>query len=120
MKRLMLLFFFVVRVASAQDTLNVDTGNNLFSSLRACEISTKTPYDAAYCHLGRGFIEGVVHTLDALGYMRMPEHVTNAQLYDIVRKYLDNHPENRQNTSAVLVVKAFNAVGWVSIPGFKG
>jgi len=55
--------------------------------------------EEAFC---LGYVVGIRDILPAC----VPQTVTNGQLTDIVRKYLEENPVNREGPSALLILKA--------------
>jgi uncharacterized beta-barrel protein YwiB (DUF1934 family) len=56
-----------------------------------------------------GYISGIVDTWNGLLFCP-PSHVTNGQIYDIVFKYLDEHPEKRNLSADILIVEALQKI----------
>jgi hypothetical protein len=52
-----------------------------------------------------GYIMGVVETLDA-GVFCQPEGVTNGQQWDVVKKYIDDKPEELHHLGSIIVITA--------------
>ena len=90
--------------ASAQGARFFYTGNELWS---LC--SGKSDYASGVCI---GFVAGVADTLAVgtgilgLGRACFPEQVTEGQARDVVKRYLEQHPERRHYTAANLVAEA--------------
>lgn len=61
------------------------------------------------CSLAEGYTQGVVSHMSYHGEFNLPNHVTIGQVYDVVKKYLTDHPESRNQPSVVLVETAVKA-----------
>ena len=61
------------------------------------------------CSLAEGFTQGVVSHMTSHGEFNLPNRVTFGQIYDVVKKYLTDHPENRNQPSVALVETAVKA-----------
>lgn len=64
----------------------------------------------ANCHKARGYIEGATDVIVAMRQIQLPR-TTKGQIYDVVEKYLNDHPESRQENSNLLIDKAI-VVAW--------
>jgi len=51
----------------------------------------------------QAYVFGVVDVLEDAGYMCIPSNVKGRQLFAIVMKYIDNHPEEWNKTASYLV-----------------
>jgi ABC-type sulfate transport system permease component len=80
------------------------SGNELWD---ACQANPATePIKATFC---TAYIVGASETFRALvgGYYCVPDNVPNGQLIEIVKLYLRDHPEKRQDSAPTLITLAF-------------
>jgi hypothetical protein len=100
---------FCISVHSPQEhKLQLDTGNDVLSACTDENYYYKTPCQS--------YIDGVVsgYQLATQGFsltpvegkMCIPIGVKRGQGYDVVVKFLEDHPETRQENSAVVIVNA--------------
>jgi len=54
----------------------------------------------------QGFVMGLSIGLSGIGYFCPPPGSIQGQGYDVVKKYLEDHPENRHESAAVLAMDA--------------
>lgn len=109
---------FASQAGQAQSGFDVSTGNGLLSGLGSCADIKKSilsgddaPVTAiANCHKARGYIEGATDVIVAMRQIQLPR-TTKGQIYDVVEKYLNDHPESRQENSNLLIDKAI-VVAW--------
>lgn len=86
-----------------------DTGNRLHEDCRAANY-----FNRGYCG---GYVTGIVDTIESLqargvlpaDALCIPEESTKGQLVDVVKKYLDDHPERRHLEAGSLVPEALNS-----------
>jgi hypothetical protein len=82
------------------------SGNELWG---LCEAGGKGSVEEAGCGM---YVVGTVDTFRALHdsvqvtHYCIPDNVTNSQLIDVVKLYLRNHPENRQDAGPTLIMIA--------------
>jgi hypothetical protein len=89
--------------AAAQQPTTFLSGNDLWS-----HCSGKSVFDAGLC---TGYVAGIA---DALGagsaifgnWACLPEGVNGEQAQDVVMRYLEQHPETRYYSAAILVAEA--------------
>ena len=106
-----LLFFAICHSAYAQPgniLSDIRYGNGLYRALKECE-AQKTAIESMDCFAAYGYIGGV---RDNDANILVPADARWEQAFDIVRDFLENHPEKRQLASVVLIRTAFRAVGW--------
>ncbi len=107
---------FASQAGQAQSGFAVSTGNGLLSGLGLCADIRKSlsggdaPLTAmAYCNKARGYIEGATDVILVVRQIQLPAHTTKGQIYDVVEKYLNDHPESRQEYSNILIERAIVA-----------
>ena len=113
---------FASQAGQAQSGFDVSTGNGLLSGLGSCADIKKSilsgddaPLTAiANCHKARGYIEGATDVIVAMRQIQLPARTTKGQIYDVVEKYLNDHPESRQENSNLLIAKAIVAAWGVN------
>jgi len=95
----------VVLLAGTASAWEAESGNELYELL-----ASKSTYSR---FVGEGYILGVIDTTDSLNRVwhlpvqwTIPPKVTKRQVFDAVTKYLEEHPEDRNETAYVLVNKA--------------
>jgi hypothetical protein len=106
---------FGSQLGQAQSGFDVSTGNGLLSGLQACAgikpDSDPSLTTIAYCSKARGYIEGATAVIFDVRQIQLPAHTTKGQIYDVVEKYLNDHPESRQEYSNHLIERAI-AAAW--------
>lgn len=86
------------------------TGNELANYLATNkQINEGKRGDAFDSALSIGYIEGVGDSLKAADAICPPTGSTRGQGMDVVRKYLDSHPESRHLNGAVIVTAALKS-----------
>ena len=95
----------VVLFAGTAPAWEAESGNELYELL-----TSKSPYSR---FVAEGYILGVIdttHTLNRVWHLPLqwtiPPKATKRQVFDAVTKYLEEHPEDRNETAYVLVNKA--------------
>jgi len=100
-----LVGFVVLALCSTQAFASVYfiTGNELYKNYLESKNDASTEYflKGAYC----GYVFGVTDSFDGVSYL-IPDHVNGNQIFDIVGKYLEAHPERRHLAAYVLVIDA--------------
>lgn len=107
------LFTSFFTVPARAQRVRLDTGNDLLASFHDCDakyltntLTDKLIVQDENCQFLRGYIAGVLNAGSAFGVFSIPENVTNGQIWDVVRHYLESHPESRQTDSTTLIVTA--------------
>jgi hypothetical protein len=101
---------------------DVSTGNGLLRGLQSCadvKRAALSGTDAsllaiAYCSKANGYIEGATAVIFDVRQIQLPAHVTKGQIYDVVEKYLNDHPESRHEYSNLLIERAIVAAWGVN------
>ena len=75
------------------------SGNDLFNY---CE-DTGVNWSSGYCD---GYVSGIAELATTVGSICPSEAVNNRQVWDITRKYLEQHPETRDQVAEYLVLRA--------------
>ncbi len=103
------LTLLVVLFAGTASAWEAESGNELYELL-----ASKSPYSR---FVGEGYILGVIDTTHYLNRVwhlpvqwTLPPKVTKRQIFDAVKKYLANQPEDRNQTAYVSVNKALGGV----------
>ena len=80
------------------------SGNELWDACQA-HLATE-PIKATFC---TAYIVGAGETFRGLvgGYYCLPDNVPNGQLIEIVKHYLRDHPQKRQDSAPTLITLAF-------------
>lgn len=109
--------------AQSHNSNRLNSGNDMVTAFAACTRFASSggqgPYwgwedDNNRCEHLDGYIEGVVDTdlslcrflaTSGCGF-EIPDDVTSGQVYDVVQKYIENHPENRQQPANLLITLA--------------
>lgn len=96
---------FVVLFAGTAFSWEVESGSELYGLL-----ASKSPYTR---FVGEGYILGVIDTTHSINKVwhlpeqwTLPTTVTKRQIFDAVKQYLEEHPENRDQTAHFLINKA--------------
>lgn len=104
------LFVFGVMPGLAQDAqpFGVRSGNDVYEGIGACHSLTANSENdqVVRCFVTSGYLDGVTQTLGSLGLIAPPGGVTHGQIEDVVHRYLDIHPENRQKAAVTLILLA--------------
>jgi len=107
------LFLFAIGVQAQSNPYVVETGNDLLRGFQACDDAKTAPNESSlvfaesYCHQAEGYILGAASVIFATAPAKFDVGgVSNKQIYDVVRKYLVDHPETRQKPSCVLILGA--------------
>ena len=105
-----LLAFGAVPGHTAQEhqSFQVKSGNDVYEGIGACHSLSTNSEDnqAVRCFVTGGYLDGVIHTLDHLHLIDVPTGVTHGQIEDVVHRYLDIHPETRQESAVALIFSA--------------
>jgi len=112
------VFMLLVPAVKAQslEPFSVNTGNDLLRNLQTCEALGKadghSPLNVVVCMRTTGFVEGASAAFNAteapdspnsIGAIAIPSGVLMAQVVAVVRRYLENHPEIRNQPSLGLI-----------------
>ena len=96
------LTFLVVLYGGMASASEAESGNELYELL-----ASKSPYSR---FVGQGYILGVMdatHSLNRVWRLPVrwiiPPAVTNGEIFKAVKKYLEQHPNERDNTAYVLI-----------------
>jgi hypothetical protein len=96
------LTILVVLFAGMASASEAERGHDLYQLL-----ASESPYSR---YVGESYILGVMdatHSIDRVWRLpvrwTIPPDVTNGQIFEAVRKYLDQHPEERDKTAYLLV-----------------
>ena len=98
-----LLLLFVPTMLIAYDDLF--SGNKL-KELMDHKDPVVTPQVVHDRGIAQGFVMGVAGVLSTGEYYCPPTGSTQSQAYDVVKKYLEDHPENRYLPAHFLVAEA--------------
>ena len=92
----------VVLLAGMASASEAESGNQLYQL-----VASESPYSR---FVGLGYILGVMDTTNSLNKVwrlpvqwTIPPRVTNGEILEAVRKYLEQHPEEREKTAYVLI-----------------
>ena len=95
----------VVLLAGTASAWEAESGNELYELL-----ASKSPYSR---FVGEGYVLGVIDTTHSLNRVwhlpvkwTITPGVTKGQIYEAVKQYLEEHPEERNQTAYSLVDKA--------------
>lgn len=91
------IFFVLMGFCSVTYAFDND-GNSLYTYMKSSDDEEQI--------FALGFIVGVSNLLQALNYHCPPDNSTRRQVYDTVKKYLRDHPEERNQYADLLVTKA--------------
>jgi hypothetical protein len=96
------LTFLVVLYGGMASASEAESGNELYELL-----ASKSPYSR---FVGQGYILGVMdatHSLNRVWRLPVrwiiPPAVTNGEIFKAVKKYLEQHPNERDKTAYVLI-----------------
>ncbi len=99
------LTILVVLLAGMASASGPESGDELYELL-----ASKSPYTR---FVGHAYVLGVIdttHSLNRVWHLPvqwiLPPKVTKRQIFDAVKQYLKNHPEDRNQTAYVSVNKA--------------
>ena len=84
------------------------TGNELYTGLQ--DWRARPSVDLVNASSKFGFVQGVAEATDGLYFCSPSSGVTQGQIADIVFLYLQNRPENRNQSASVLIVNALQSV----------
>jgi hypothetical protein len=91
---------FMAAFASSPATAGFQSGNDLYGICKNADVS------APWVCLG--YAEGAFDAYSSWGMYCAPNGVEAGQVRDVLTRYLENHPENRQNAAAELSIRAFS------------
>jgi Rap1a immunity proteins len=100
------LLFIIAYTACAAVDAGFDSGNRLYEDCRS-----ENYFNRGYCG---GYVTGIVDSIEAMqasgvlpeSALCIPEGATKGQLADVVRQYLEDHPERRHADAGSLVPEA--------------
>jgi hypothetical protein len=99
---------FVVMFAAMTSASEAESGNELYKLL-----ASESPYSR---FVGQGYVLGVIDTTRSLNRVwrlpvrwTIPPEVTNAEIFEAVKDYLEQHPEERDQTAYTLVNTALGS-----------
>ncbi|MEJ2236480.1 MAG: Rap1a/Tai family immunity protein [Syntrophobacterales bacterium] len=102
------LTILVVLFGGMATASEVESGNQLYELL-----ASESPHSQ---FVGQGYILGVMDTTHSLNrvwhlpvHWTIPPAVTNGEIFKAVKKYLEQHPEERDKTAYVLVNMALGS-----------
>lgn len=103
------VLFAPVKSACAETVFAVVNGNELYSRCGTLSSGTAAPF----C---QGYVLGIIDYVNLIRSVNSKEHsycapdnVTLIQSVDIVRQYLEKHPENRNKPATMIVLSSLNA-----------
>lgn len=105
--------------SAAPPAYALNSGNDMMTAFGACDrsLASFSVPDATVCVHLNGYIDGASDVAVAICaaekscQFHVPSEVTRDQVYDVVRQYLVNHPQNRQEPAWGLVETAI-AEAW--------
>jgi hypothetical protein len=107
------LFTSLFTIPAHAQRLQWDTGNDLLAGFHDCDakylsntLTDKFIEQDENCQFLRGYIAGVRGALSGLDIFAIPEGVTNGQIWDVIRHYLESHPESRQQAASLSIATA--------------
>jgi len=102
MKKIVLSLIITFNILNAGGWVS---GNNLVKYMNEAKKANNGNQDINWNDAARfnNYIFGVVDVLEDAGYICIPSNVTGRQLFAIVIKYIDNHPEEWNKTASYLV-----------------
>jgi hypothetical protein len=118
---LLLLVAPALAQSEARSPFVLGSGNDMMNAFSACDRFNSNSdqdwqKDQAICMHLEGYIDGASGTEEMVCTFEgsacqfvVPDGVTHGQMYDVVRKYLVDHPENRQEYPNVLIGMAIEA-----------
>ena len=119
MRALLLAAVMVVGsgVRAQESGVDIGYGNGLLQGFNKCDQlrsmfnndDPKIVVAIRECSLAEGYTQGIVSHMNYHGEFNLPNHVTIGQIYDVVKKYLTDHPESRNQPSVALVETAVKA-----------
>lgn len=112
--------------ASEPPSITVLTGNDMMDEFAACDKMSAvkagdelqpTLDSVMRCRHLLGYIQGVYEVVQGTCLLKqkftllnqsvcIPDGVTQPQLYDVVRQYIQNHPEDRHYPGSMLIASA--------------
>jgi hypothetical protein len=102
------LTFLVVLYGGVTFASEAENGNELYELL-----ASKSPYSQ---FVGQGYILGVMDTTHSLNRVWrlpvrwiIPPAVTNGEIFKAVKKYMEQHPEERGKTAYMLINTALES-----------
>ena len=116
---LLLLASPLLAQSAAPSAYALNSGNDMMTAFGACDrsLTAYSVQDEAVCIHLNGYIDGASDVAIAICAaeksceFHVPSEVTRGQIYDVVRKYLLDHPEDRQESAWGLVETAI-AQAW--------
>lgn len=98
---IVVLLLFVCNIAQAY----FETGNSLFA--KVSRQPTGDTHNYSELMSGVGYIVGVFDAYRGEYYYDAPGGLTQGQIVDIAKKYLEEHPEKRHKPAIELLLEAF-------------
>ena len=116
MKKLLVVMMILVSatVASAEERLNIQTGNDLVFYFKAWDRGINnagTGDDNNNVRYLGGYMQGVIRTLGYADKVSIPPDTPYNQMIDVVKKLLNDHPE-WWDYSSVLIIDIALARVW--------
>ena len=101
---LMVCNLSIVATMQEADSYNpIETGNKLLRALNE-------PANSIQRALATGYVQGVSNSMEVLypnqSLSCTPEGLTVSQMLDVLKRYLENHPETQDQPAIVLIVAA--------------
>jgi hypothetical protein len=104
-------------IAKAATPWPTDSGDDLYAGLQACarvDAHSGKQYanlekDVNYCLVTEGYVKGafnVIFSLRSMDFTVEKTDLTHGQIYEVVFKFLDSHPELRHYSSSSLIEAA--------------
>jgi hypothetical protein len=93
----LLFLFFIIVYAQFK------TGNNIYSMLT--NSNSNMFIQAAEENYAMGYIIGVYDSFDGI-FFSAPTGVTQGQVFDVVKKYLEENPASRHEIASKLIIRA--------------
>ena len=99
-------FLFLVALTAFSCGASAYDGNSLYEWSKANERvadGRSSGSDPVMSGMYMGFVIGVSNYMDGLGVICLPPGTKNQQALDVVRNYLQSHPERRTDDSLFIV-----------------